>query len=262
MAASADDPAWLRAIIFDVDGTLVDSLAAYQTTAHRVAAAFGWQVPDDAIGRALNHGEPFWAQIIPPEVQHDGDLPGQLRAEALRHWAAVAREAVALIPGVAPLLAGLRESGLRLAICTASRGESFAPLEQAGLLRHFEVVVTGADVGRPKPDPEGLHLCLSRLGLASPQALFVGDSVADMRAGVAAGLRAIGVLTGAGARAELVAAGAHHVADDHDHLGRLILGGSLAGVDHGVEAKATRQGTGTASGPEPGYQWCGPHRLR
>ncbi len=212
-----------RGVIFDVDGTLVDSLPGYRRAAERVAAPYGWEITDEAVHRALNFGESFWSLVVPADSRDDQALLDRLGQETLAHWPAVLEECVALLPGIEAALGALRGQGLRLGIWTASRGESFLPLERAGLLGLFDAVITGGDVNRRKPDPEGLLLCLDRLGLAAADSVYVGDTIGDMQASRAAGLHAIGVLTGAADSALLSRAGAHRIVADFHQLPRILL---------------------------------------
>jgi HAD superfamily hydrolase (TIGR01509 family) len=129
---------------------------------------------------------------------------------------------------VADTLARLAAAGLRLGICTASRGESFPAL--ADVLGRFGTVVTAADVGRRKPDPEGLLRAAEALGVAPARAAYVGDSVVDIRAARAAGMYAVGVLSGAGDGAVLAAACADRLVAGHRDLPALFAPGA-AGPD-------------------------------
>jgi len=203
-----------RAVLFDVDGTLVDSITGYRLAAEMALQPYGWPVPEDAVGRTLNFGENFWDLVIPTERRGDPDLVTRLRSDMMANWQTVLGESVRLCPGIGDVLATLRAEGVRLGICTASRGESFPPLEQAGLLGMFDEIVTAGDVRQRKPHPEGILLCLERMGIVPDQAIYVGDTVADIRAGRAAGLFTVGVLTGAGSSALLSAAGAHRLIPD------------------------------------------------
>ena len=218
-----------RAVLFDVDGTLVNSIEGYRLAAERAVSPYGWTVSAEAVSRTMNFGESFWDLVLPPERRGDEALIARLRAEILGHWPDILAASVLVDAGIGPLLARLRAAGLRLGICTASRGESFRPLEQAGLLEFFDVVVTARDVRATKPDPEGLHLCLDRLGIPATEAAYVGDTVTDMRASHAAGLFAVGVLTGAGTSSLLSAAGAHRILPGLEDLPGL-LGVALSGT--------------------------------
>lgn len=219
-----------RAVLFDVDGTLVNSIDGYRLAAQRAVQPFGWSVSPEAVSRAMNFGEQFWDLVVPPESLGDEELVAQLRRDTMAHWPAVLDECVLVFPGTGGILERLKASGLRLGICTASRGESFRPLERAGLLELFDEVVTARDVTRRKPDPEGILLCMERMGVSAHETVYIGDTVADIRASHAAGLYAVGVLTGAGNSSLLSGAGAHRILADLHHLPSVLSGGEGAAL--------------------------------
>jgi phosphoglycolate phosphatase-like HAD superfamily hydrolase len=134
------------------------------------------------------------------------------------HWPAVLREHVTVFPGLGATIGVLAAAGLKLAIYTGSQGESLPPLQQAGLMHHFDPVITSVHVTQRKPHPEGLIRCLQALGVNAEEAAYVGDSVQDIQAARAAGMTAIGVLSGTADSALLAAAGPHRVLRDHSAL--------------------------------------------
>jgi len=213
----------VKALIFDVDGTLLNSLDGYRLAASRATQAYGYSVSLEHVRRALDSNQPFWDFIIPPGTERDADLIDELRAATMSHWPAALAEVVGVIPGCAETLGSLRQAGIRLAIFTGSGGESFPPLREAGILDLFEVIVTGNDVDAGKPDPEGIRLCLDKLGLTPQDVAYVGDSCIDVTASHAAGVLTISVLTGAGDSASLSAAGTHHVLTSVARLPELFL---------------------------------------
>jgi len=212
-----------RAVLFDVDGTLVNSIDGYRLAAERAVQPYGWTVPPEAVSRAMNFGEQFWDLVVPQASLGDAEFMASLRRDTLAHWPAVLAESVLVYPGIRDSLESLKAAGLRLGICTASRGESFAPLEQAGLLTLFDAIVTAEDVARRKPDPEGILLCMERMGVLPGETAYIGDTVADIRASHAAGIYAVGVLTGAGTSSLLSGAGAHRILADLRHLPAVLL---------------------------------------
>ncbi len=220
-----------RTVLFDVDGTLVNSIDGYRLAAERAVQPFGWSVSPEAVSRAMNFGDRFWDLVVPAESLGDEKLIERLRRDTMAHWPAVLDECVLLYPGIAGLLERLNSAGVRMGICTASRGESFRPLEQAGLLGFFEEIVTARDVARRKPDPEGILLCMERMGVVPAETVYIGDTVADMQASHAAGLFAVGVLTGAGSSSLLSGAGAHRILADLRDLPAVILGSDAATPD-------------------------------
>jgi len=204
----------IRAAIFDVDGTLLNSLEGYRVAASRATEPYGYEVTYESVRTALNLNQPFWDFVIPADQARDEAFIAKLRDETMRHWPAVLAEHVSVLPGLEGALEELRRAGIRLGIFTGSGGESFPPLREAGILDQFEVVVTGLDVQQRKPHPEGLIKCIEQMGLNPVETAYIGDSALDVRASLAAGAMSVGVLTGAGDSASLSAAGAHRVLAD------------------------------------------------
>lgn len=219
----------VTAAIFDVDGTLINSVDAYHIAAGRAAAPLGYTVTHDMVREALNSQQPFWEIVIQDPAERTPDNIAALRRDTMHHWHTVLAEHVSVFPGLRGTLEALREGGLRLAIYSGSRGESFGPLERAGLLDLFEFVLTGDDVEEAKPHPEGVLRCTEALDVRPDVAAYIGDSVPDIGASHAAGVLAVGVLTGAADSAALSAAGADHLAADHAALLTILLPRSEAG---------------------------------
>jgi len=124
---------------------------------------------------------------------------------------------------VRPLVDGYAAG--QLEIIASLNLRRFLELRDGALL---DAVVTGDDVTRRKPDPEGLHQCLDRLGLAPRDAVYVGDTSIDMQACRSAGMTPVAVLSGAGNAASLCAAGAHRTVRDHRGLSDLFEHGQPA----------------------------------
>ena len=201
----------IDAAIFDVDGTLLNSLEGYRIAASRATEPYGYEVTYESVQKSLNLNQPFWDFIIPKNQPRDEALIAKLRDETMRHWPDVMAEHVRALPGLEDALARLRNAGVRLGIFTGSEGESLPCLEKAGLLDMFEVIITRRDVEQFKPHPEGLLKCLNDMGVDPIHAAYIGDSRIDVQASLAAGVMSIAVLTGAGDSASLSAAGAHRV---------------------------------------------------
>jgi len=201
----------IEAIIFDVDGTLLNSLDGYRVAAHRAAAAHGYVVTLETVRQALNSNQPFWELVIPAERAADKGFVEQLRRETMAHWPAAMAAHVSVLPGAELAFRKLHDNGFRLAIYTGSDGESLTLLEEAGLLNFFDPIITGRQIRNRKPDPDGILQCLEILAVDPQASVYVGDSVTDVRASQAAGVRSISMLTGAGDSTSLSAAGTHRV---------------------------------------------------
>jgi HAD superfamily hydrolase (TIGR01509 family) len=195
------------AVLFDWDGTLVDT---------RTALLAAWHdVTESTLGRRfpVTPEEQRWAfgrrgAETFPELSEDPAVVAALIAgftPAYRRYASM----VTPFPGVADVLARLRAARCRTGVITSKTFDRFSlDAARTALDGGWETVVCADDVSRGKPDPEPVVTALRRLAVQPTKALLVGDSPADMTAAVAAGTRAIGVEWGFSSRAELLDAGA------------------------------------------------------
>ncbi len=206
------EPLPVRAVIFDVDGTLVDSLDAFRVVAERAAAPYGLTITAALVREALTTTRGFWDLALPAGQADRAATMDALRREAARLWPAVLREHGRVFPDTASVLWTLGARGATLGIVTGSGRASLEPLRAAGLLHFFQASVTAEDVERRKPDPEGLVRCAAALGVDRHDAVYVGDTPLDIRAGRAAGMFTIGLLAGAGDSAGLSACGPDRLA--------------------------------------------------
>jgi phosphoglycolate phosphatase len=204
--------------LFDLDGTLADTLADLAASTNHVRAAFDLPpLPLPAVRGLIGDG----ARTLLARALHDR-LPaaGPARerqldaafASYLAHHATQCLATAALYPGAHAFLTGLRAAGHPLAVVT-NKPERFAlPLvRHLGLADLLPVVIGGDTLPQKKPDPAPILLALQRLGAPSElaaAATMIGDGVQDLRAGKAAGLRTIGCLFGYGDPAALRAEGA------------------------------------------------------
>ena len=224
VALETTEPLDVRAVVFDIDGTLVDSLDAYRIVAERAAAPYGVAITEAVVREALNTTQPFWELALPADCVDRGATMAALTREAARLWPAVLREHGRVFADAGPVLRALRDRGAKLGIVTGSRRGSLQALRDAGLLALFDAVVTGEDVQRRKPDPEGLVRCLTALQIDPPDAVYVGDTPLDVQAGRAAGMFAVGVLGGAADSARLAACGPYRVVASLTRLAGAIAG--------------------------------------
>jgi phosphoglycolate phosphatase len=199
----------MEAILFDWDGTLVDSLGAFHVANARVMDAFGLPF-DEAVYR--RHYVPDW-RLMYLRL----GIPGDRLDEANEMWHATfaAGTDVVAFDGVEAALKALSEDGAKLGIVTAGdRAIVLAQLERTGLADLLPIRVFGDDLPVHKPDPAPLRLALRMLGLEDrPEvAAYVGDAPTDMQMAAAAGSRPIGIMSVLGDPDDLRAAGAQEVA--------------------------------------------------
>jgi HAD superfamily hydrolase (TIGR01509 family) len=215
-------PIAAKGVLFDIDGTLVDSVGAYIQVARVAAEPFGLAVTEEHVRHALATGGNFWKGIVPQD-RSDGDVIRKaLSANAAREWPRVLREHGRMLEGVAQTLAALKTRGMKLGIVSGARPEVLELLRADGVLNLFDAVVLGTDVSRSKPDPEGIVKCLGLLDVYPDEAVYVGDAPVDIQASRAAGVRVVSVLTGAGDSAMLSAHYPDRLISSHTKLSAIV----------------------------------------
>ena len=205
-------------IIFDLDGTLLDTVDAFYILAKRTGDEFGIEMNRSHLYNLLNNGKSYWDTALPESSLNRQSTIDQLNNRAVQLWPEVMAKHARIFPNIYDTLFTLKQRGATLGIVTGSGGTSLELLYSAGVEGLFDAVVTGADVSKRKPDPEGLHKCLDCLGVKANEAVYVGDTSIDMQASRAAGMTAIAVLSGAGDSTALCEAGAHRIIHTHSAL--------------------------------------------
>lgn len=192
-----------RAVFFDLDGTLVDSLPALHKGVQLLAEEL--KLPDpgiervgDMIGggvRVLVGRLIAWWQTAAPECPLPETEAALSRLVEL--WDAVGTSAIRVYPGVPEALSLLRKAGIRTVLVTnKERKLTLALLEEKGMSGLFDAVVAGGDCARLKPYPDMIERALALSQTAPEEALMVGDSRNDALAARAAGVKALLVETG------------------------------------------------------------------
>ena len=211
-------PDVLSGVVFDLDGTLVDSSQDLTRALNVVLRANGCEPVDvqqvrDWVGQGARHMISRALEYRGADVDHD--VYPAFRAA----YMATLTQDTRTYPGITRLLAGLRRRGVPIAVCTNKPFEPAMKLiVELGLSVMLDAVVGGDSLDVKKPAPEPVALALQKIGVRPEGAVMIGDSVADMGAGDAAGLATIGVSWGYGD-----CSGATRVVDTVDALTELLL---------------------------------------
>ncbi len=212
-------------VIFDVDGTLVNSVDLHAEAWQRAFAAFGHAVSfADARSQIGKGGDQLLPVFLKPdEVEQQGKaLEGFRKDLFTRDYL----DRVQGFPAVPDLVRFLLDRGKRVGLGSSAKGDELqAYKRKAGIEALVQTETTSDDAARSKPHPDIFEAALERLGLPAARVIVVGDTPYDAEAAAKAGMRTIGLLCGGFAEASLSAAGAVAIyADPADLLDALRRG--------------------------------------
>lgn len=189
----------LKALIFDMDGTLVDTNAAHAQAWQDAFRACGYEVPLDQLNAQIGKGgDTFVPAIL-------GDEGEQKNGEALREGhtknfiAILNAGPTRVFDGAHELIEHARQSGLKVALATSSKQEELQAIERSsGVIwsELFDLVTTGSEAERSKPAPDLVTITIEKLGFTPRNCALVGDTIYDAQSATSAGAIAIGVQSG------------------------------------------------------------------
>lgn len=214
------------AVLFDIDGTLVDSTYHHAIAWHRAFQLQGLAPSMWRIHRSIGMGgDKLVTEVAGQEIEDalGDDLRSSWRTEYLK-----IRDEVRPLPGAAALIRHLSGAGARIAL--ASSGDPQFASEAIALLDiddHVEVLTTSEDVDSSKPEPDLVDTTLDRLGDAK-RTVLVGDTPYDVESAARAGIGCIALLSGGFGRAELLDAGAAAVVESPADLIDMDLSAHLS----------------------------------
>jgi len=190
----------IRAVMFDMDGTLIDSIDAYHEIIKDIMRSLKMELTlsREAVFEYLSQGKNLSDIMFSPDLEDRDKAVEQFRILAIRAFRDIfSRGAVDLIDGTNELLEKLKRRGFAMAVVTSSPSEVILPyLKRKNLKPYLSCVVGRTEVSRLKPFPDPLLKCMKILNAKPGESLYVGDSVIDIQAGKAAGTWTGGVLTG------------------------------------------------------------------
>lgn len=191
---------WPRAVLFDLDGTLIDSVPDIAASVNRLMTAYHLPAHELAAVRAMI-GDGVRKLVERAFAAHDIRLDRPALDERYERMMAIygghLTEETVLMPGAAEAIVRLRRNGTRLALVTNKPvGFSREILAHFGLSEDFELVVGGDSGPKRKPAPDMLHFVLDQFQLSASEVVMVGDGPADIDAARAAGIASIAVRGG------------------------------------------------------------------
>lgn len=211
-------------VIFDLDGTLLNTIDDLADAANWVCERHGWPTHTvEEYKQLVGNGMAVLAQRFVPADWRTPVRIAQVLGEFMPYYDAHKEDKTAPYPGLPELLSELKGAGVKVAVLS-NKAHSLVP----DILEHYFPGVfsyaQGALEGQPtKPDPTLLHKLMGEMGATKDNTLFVGDSNVDARTAKNGGLTCCGVLWGFRGREELVREGADFLAEDAGALKKLIL---------------------------------------
>ena len=209
----------MTALIFDLDGTLVDTVYAHVFAWQRALAEVGMPIDGWRIHRRIGMSGGLFARAVAREVGRPLD-DAEIQAVQRRHGE-IFRELLPErrpIPGAVELLAELRERDIVHGIATSGRRPEIDASLEALRIGPDTTIVQRGDVRRAKPEPDLFLECARRLGAEPAECYVIGDAVWDLLAARRAGMLSVGVLSGGYGEDELTRAGAFRVYRDAEEL--------------------------------------------
>ncbi|MFN3339330.1 MAG: HAD family hydrolase [Dietzia sp.] len=221
-----------RALLLDVDGTLVDSTYVHVSTWHRALAEAGAPVPHVEVHRRIGKdGSTLVAELVELAGISDDEDRDRIasRAKDLHsEYYAQAGDSLRVLPGARELVRGAKEQGWTTVLATSAPPSEFGQArELLDVDNLVDAVTTGEDVDTAKPDPTIVAIALERSGVDAADAVMVGDATWDAIAATKLGIRSVAVRTGGIGDAELREAGFSEIVDDAAGVLDLLTSGAL-----------------------------------
>jgi phosphoglycolate phosphatase len=213
-------------IIFDLDGTILNTLEDLASATNWVCARRGWPVHEvEEFKYFVGNGAPkLLSRVVPDGVELTDELHRQLLEEFTQRYNAHKEDTTTIYAGMPQTLKRLKEAGYKLAVLSNKPHGAAWPVVERYYPGIFDAVQGALPEVPVKPDPTLLHRLMGELGATQADTLFVGDSNVDIRTAKNGGLTGCGVLWGFRTRAELEAEGADFIVETPAELAELILG--------------------------------------
>lgn len=209
-----------KAVIFDLDGTLINSLQDIADSMNRVLAAKGFPTYDYPsyryfVGKGLKN---LVIRTLSEEQRTEENITG-LYADLLKDYEKNCLQKTALYRGIPELLDTLKGRKLKLAILSNKADVLTKKIADELMSRwSFDIILGAKDLIPRKPDPTGVLMVSKTLGISPEEILYVGDTSVDMKTAIAGGMYPVGVTWGFRTREELLENGAKAIIDKPEEL--------------------------------------------
>ncbi|MCX7666826.1 MAG: HAD family phosphatase [Gemmataceae bacterium] len=202
----------IRAIIWDVDGTLVDTADLHYQAWQKLAAEMGRPLSREEFNATFGRRNPEIIRGLFNQQFSDAEVL-EIGTRKEEYYKTEASKGINLLPGVLNLLQGFAQAGVKQAIgSSAPQGNLELILKMTETEPFFSAIVGMEDTQRGKPDPEVFLVAAARIGVAPYECVVLEDAVAGIQAAKAAGMRAVGVtFVGHHSAEKLIQAGADRV---------------------------------------------------
>jgi HAD superfamily hydrolase (TIGR01509 family) len=197
-----------RGVIFDIDGTLIDSVDGHARAWQEVFARLGYDVPFETVrGQIGKGGDQLMPVFLPKDlIEREGE---EIERQRLEIFKSKYLPHVRPFPGTRELFERLKAEGLKIVLASSAKGEELKAYKTIARIDDLvEEETSSDDVERSKPHPDIFEAALAKLGGVDPsEAVAVGDTPYDAEAAGKAGVRTVGVLCGGFPEADLRSAG-------------------------------------------------------
>ena len=186
----------LKGVIFDIDGTLVDSNDAHAQSWVDTFAEAGYEVPFEVVRPLIGMGAD---KLLPKTIgiRHDSEQGKKLIKRRSETFREKYLPRLRPLPGARALVLRVREDGLKAIVATSAKDEELNGLLKAAEVEDLiEEKATASDAKRSKPDPDIVEAAIEESGVSSSNAVMIGDTPYDIEAAIRAGVRIIAFRSG------------------------------------------------------------------
>lgn len=181
----------IRAILFDMDGTLIDSEPNYRIADQQFLKDYGIELPEEVWDSFIGIGSEKMIEYVKKHYGLEGETEELLKIKD-RYFHEIASQKTEVFPATVRLLDQLKERGFPCAIATGSSKRTLKfSLEATGLLDRFEATVSSEEVAHGKPEPDVFLEAARRIGAEPEECLVLEDSRSGIMAAIAAGMRVV-----------------------------------------------------------------------